>query len=163
MNEIWEKYFLAGRFPTDPISIVCWPSETDPSLAPEGHHSLNVGAMGSYHLAEGTWDEMRDVYMDRILGYLDKTLWPGIESQIVYKNLSTPLDFERRLLSPEGAVYALQNDIPSTMVFRPSNRSKSIEGLYLTGASTHPGGGVPMVIAGGGISADLIMKDLPTL
>jgi len=163
MNEIWEKYFLAGRFPDDPISLMCWPSETDPSLAPEGHHSLNVGAMGSYHLAHGTWDDLRDEYMDRILGYIDKTLWPGIESQIVYKNLSTPLDFERRLLSPEGAVYALQNDIPSTMIFRPSNRSKSIEGLYLTGASTHPGGGVPMVIASGGISADLIMKDLPTL
>jgi phytoene desaturase len=101
--------------------------------------------------------------MDLILGYVDKTLWPGIRDQIVYQNLSSPLDFERRLLSPEGAVYALQNDISPTMIFRPSNRSKSIEGLYLTGASTHPGGGVPMVIASGGISADLIEKDLPSL
>jgi phytoene dehydrogenase-like protein len=49
------------------------------------------------------------------------------------------------------------------MIFRPSNRSKSIEGLYLTGASTHPGGGVVMTIASGGISADLIEKDLPSL
>ena len=163
MNEIWEKYFLAGRFPEDPVSLICWPSETDPSLAPEGHHALNVGAMGSYRLDHGTWDDRREEYMDLILGYVEKTLWPGIRDQIVYKNLSTPLDFERRLLSPEGAVYALQNDIPSTMVFRPSNRSKSIQGLYLTGASTHPGGGVPMVIASGGISADLIMQDLPSL
>ena len=102
-------------------------------------------------------------YTDLILGFVDKTLWPGIRDQIVYQKLSTPVDFERRLLSPEGAVYALQNDIPSTMIFRPANRSKSIEGLYLTGASTHPGGGVVMTIASGGISADLIEKDLPSL
>jgi phytoene dehydrogenase-like protein len=98
-----------------------------------------------------------------VLDFVDQTLWPGIRDQVVYKNISTPVDFERRLLSPEGAVYALQNDIPSSMVFRPSNRSKSIEGLYLAGASTHPGGGVPMVIAGGGITADLIMEDINKL
>jgi phytoene desaturase len=119
--------------------------------------------MGPYRLDHGTWDERRDEFIDLLLGFVEKTLWPGIRSQIVYKNISTPVDFERRLLSPEGAVYALQNDIPSTMVFRPSNRSKSIEGLYLTGASTHPGGGVPMVIAGGGITADLIMEDIKKL
>jgi len=163
MNENWEKYFLAGRFPDDPVSLVAWPTEADPSLAPEGHHVVTVGAMGSYKLDHGTWDERGEEYTDLILGYVDKTLWPGIRDQIVYQKLSTPVDFERRLLSPEGAVYALQNDIPSTMIFRPSNKSKSIEGLYLTGASTHPGGGVVMTIASGGISADLIEKDLPSL
>ena len=73
------------------------------------------------------------------------------------------MDFERRLLHPQGAIYAIQNDLASTLCFRPSNRSKSIEGLYLTGASTHPGGGVPMVIGGGGITADLIMQDITKL
>ncbi|UCD85636.1 MAG: NAD(P)/FAD-dependent oxidoreductase [Deltaproteobacteria bacterium] len=162
-NDIWDKYFLTGKFPEKPICLMCWPTETDPSLAPEGHHALNLGAMGSYKLDHGTWDERRDEFMDRVLGFVEETLWPGISSQIVYKNLSTPMDFERRLLSPEGAIYALKNDILSTMVFRPANRSKCIEGLYLVGASTHPGGGVPMVIAGGGITADLVMEDYQKL
>ena len=114
-------------------------------------------------LDHGTWDDRREEFMEKAITYVENTLWPDIRNHLSYKNVSTPVDFERRLLSPEGAVYALQNDIPSTMIFRPANRSKSIEGLYLTGASTHPGGGVVMTIASGGISADLIEKDLPTL
>ncbi len=160
MNEFWDKYYLTGKFPDDPISLISWPTETDPSLAPEGHHVLNIGGMGSYTLDHGTWDERRDEFMDKLIDYFEEKLWPGLRSQIVYRQLSSPVDFERKLLSPGGAVYALKNDIPSTMVFRPSNRSKSIGGLYLTGASTHPGGGVPMVIASGGITADLITEDL---
>jgi phytoene desaturase len=163
MNSIWDEYYLKGKFPPKPICLLCWPTHIDPSLAPEGHHAFNLGTMGPYKLDRGTWDERKGEFIEIVLDFVDQTLWPGIRSQIVYKNISTPLDFERRLMSPEGAVYALQNDIPSSMVFRPSNRSKSIEGLYLAGASTHPGGGVPMVIAGGGITADLIMEDIKKL
>jgi len=71
---------------------------------------------------------------------------------------ATPLDFERQLLLPRGAIYALQQDLPSTTVFRPAARSKSIKGLYLTGSSTHPGGGVPTTISSGYIAARLIEK-----
>lgn len=163
MNDIWDEYYLKGKFPDKPICLMCWPTEVDPSLAPEGHHALNLGSMGPYRLDHGTWEDRREEYIDKVLDFVEKFLWPGIRDQIVYRNISTPVDFERRLLSPEGAVYALQNDIPSTMIFRPSNRSKSIEGLYLAGASTHPGGGVPMVIAGGGITADLIKEDFVRL
>ena len=49
-------------------------------------------------------------------------------------------------------------DLPNQAMFRPSAKSKSIKGLYLTGASTHPGGGVPLVVASGLICANLIEK-----
>lgn len=163
MNEVWDEGFMKGRFYDEPITMVCWPSETDPSLAPPGHHAMHFMSMGPYKLAGGDWDSRRDEFTDRVLDHVDKTLWPGIYDQITYKNLSTPLDFEKRLLQPHGAIYGIQNDIASTMVFRPSNRSKSIEGLYLVGASTHPGGGVPMVAASGGITADLVMQDINRL
>jgi phytoene desaturase len=159
MNDIWDKYYLKGRLPEETLCMVCWPTKVDSSLAPEGHHTLNLLAMGPYNLDYGTWDERREEFLEKGITYVENTLWPDIRKHIVYKKVSTPLDFERRLLHPQGAIYALQNDLASTLVFRPSNRSKSIRGLYLTGASTHPGGGVPMVIAGGGITADLIMKD----
>ena len=163
MNDIWDKYYLKGKLPDETLCMVCWPTHVDPSLAPEGHHTLNLLAMGPYELDHGTWDERGEEFMEKGISFVENTLWPGIRDHIVYKRVSTPLDFERRLLHPQGAIYALQNDTASTLIFRPSNRSKSIEGLYLTGASTHPGGGVPMVIAGGGITADLIMKDITRL
>lgn len=163
MNDIWDKYYLKGKLPEETLCMVCWPTKVDPSLAPDGCHTLNLLAMGPYELDHGTWDERRDEFMEKGITYVENTLWPDIRKYLVYKRASTPVDFERRLLHPQGAIYALQNDLASTLVFRPSNRSKSIEGLYLTGASTHPGGGVPMVIAGGGITADLIMQDIHRL
>ncbi len=70
----------------------------------------------------------------------------------------TPLDFERKLLLPEGAIYSFQQDLPAQAVFRPSAKSKVISGLYLAGSSTHPGGGVPTTIASGMIASNLISK-----
>ncbi|UCD83699.1 MAG: phytoene desaturase [Deltaproteobacteria bacterium] len=163
MNDIWDNSYLKGELPDKTLCMVCWPTHVDPSLAPEGHHTLNLLAMGPYKLAHGTWDERGEEFLEKSITYVENSLWSDIRKHIVYKKVSTPLDFERRLLSPQGAIYALQNDLASTMLFRPSNRSKSIEGLYLAGASTHPGGGVPMVIAGGGLTADLIMEDITKL
>jgi len=160
MNKIWDEKYLKGKLPDETICMVCWPTHVDPALAPSGYHTLNLLTMGPYELDHGTWDERRDEFMEKAITYVEKTLWTDIRKHIVYKKVSTPVDFERRLLSPRGSIYALQNDLASTLLFRPSNRSKSIAGLYLTGASTHPGGGVPMVIAGGGITADLIMEDV---
>ena len=72
--------------------------------------------------------------------------------------LATPLDFERRLGTPDGAIYALRQDMMNETVFRPAAKSKSIAGLYLVGASTHPGGGVPTTMASGIVATDLIEK-----
>ncbi len=163
MNKTWDEGFLKNRLVDEPICMMCWPTKTDNSLAPEGHHALTLLSMGPYKLDHGTWDDRREEFIDRVLGFIEKTLWPGITDQVVYRNINTPLDFERKLLSPQGAIFSIQNDIPSTMVFRPANRSKSIEGLYLVGASTHPGGGVPSVAASGRITSDLIMEDIGSL
>ncbi len=62
------------------------------------------------------------------------------------------------LLNPEGSIYGINMDLPNSVVFRPSSKSKAIKGLYLTGASTHPGGGVPTVTASGYVAAKLIEK-----
>jgi len=57
---------------------------------------------------------------------------------------------------PGGAIYDINMDLSASAVFRPSSKSKSIEGLYLVGASAHPGGGVLMVIGSGLSGARLI-------
>ena len=119
---------------------------------------LNLIPEGGYNLEGTSWDTEKERYIDRILTNLSKTAIPGLKDHVKVVDCSTPLDFERRLLLPEGAIYAFQQDLTAQAVFRPAAQSKSIEGLYLAGASTHPGGGVPTTIASGVIAARLIEK-----
>ncbi len=65
---------------------------------------------------------------------------PDVRDHIKYIEVSTPLDFERRLLSPQGSIYGLFSDMTSLALFRPHARSRAIKNLYLTG-SLHPPGG----------------------
>ena len=73
--------------------------------------------------------------------------------------VNTPRDFERMYLHPGGAVYGLQNDIVASAFFRPRLRSKAVPGLYLAGASTHFGGGVPPTIGSGIAASSCILED----
>jgi phytoene desaturase len=96
--------------------------------------------------------------MDRIIKYYSQRYVPGLAEHVQVAEFSTPADFAKRLLSPEGAIYALRQDVPHSICFRPAAKSKSIKGLYLVGASTHPGGGIPVVISSAMNAADLIEK-----
>jgi len=114
--------------------------------------------MGPYHLRGTDWDREKQPFIERMLRHLSDTAIPGLTDHVKVVEMSSPLDFERRLLLPGGAIYGLQQDITAQAVFRPSAKSKSIQGLYLVGASTHPGGGVPTTIGSGMIAAGLIEK-----
>jgi phytoene dehydrogenase-like protein len=158
MNDYWWNYHLKGKLPSQPFSLICWTSDTDPGMAPEGMHLLNIMNVGPYHLQGTTWDVERKLLADRVIDYLDGFAVPGLKDHVVYKEVCTPPDMERQLLNPEGCIYGINMDLPNSVVFRPSSKSKAIKGLYLTGASTHPGGGVPTVTASGYVAAKLIEK-----
>ncbi len=159
VNDYWSDHYLKGSFPGEQFGILSWTTKSDPSLAPKGHHIIAVTlAPGVFRLNGTTWDQEKFALKEKIIKYLARTYLPGLEEHIVLAELSTPVDFERRLRSPEGAIYALRQDLPHSMMFRPSAKSRHIKGLYLAGASTHPGGGVPTVTASAMIAADLIQK-----
>ena len=159
LNDYWFNQYEKGRFPTEQFGILSWTTKTDPSLAPDGHHVIAVTlAPGTYRLNGSTWDNEKEKLKDEIIKYLEKKYLPGLRDQIVHAIFSTPVDFERKLLSPEGAIYAIRQDLFNSLMFRPAARSRHIKGLYLAGASTHPGGGVPAVSSSGIIAADLINK-----
>lgn len=113
---------------------------------------------GGYYLSDTTWDEEKPHFIEQTIENLSKKAIPGLKDHVVATDCLTPLDFERRLMLPEGAIYSFQQDLPAQAVFRPSARSKVISGLYLAGSSPHPGGGVPTTIASGMIAAGLISK-----
>lgn len=156
VNDYWWKNARKGVLPERSFGLICWPTRSDPGLAPDGRHALNLIPEGFYDLAGTDWDTEKRAFVERTIDYLDGFAIPGLKEHVVVSDCATPLDFERRLLMPYGAIYDIQEDITGQTVFRPSARSRSVKGLYLAGNSTHPGGGVPTVIASGVIASRLI-------
>jgi phytoene desaturase len=158
MNDYWWNRYLKGQLPREQFGLVCWSTKSDPSLAPEGCHAINVIFMGPYQLSGTDWDREKNGFLEDSIAYLSRKAVPGLEDHVQVAEVITPLDYERRLLHPGGAIYGLQEDLAAQTVFRPRSRSKAVGGLYLAGASTHPGGGVPAVIGSGIIAAGLVEK-----
>jgi phytoene desaturase len=159
MNKYWWDNYEAGRYPAEQFGIISWTSHSDPNLAPPGHNViiLTLGA-GPYKLDGTTWEKEKAGLLERIIKYYSDKYVPGLAEHVKVAEFSTPVDYEKRLLTPEGAIYALRQDVPHSICFRPASKSKSIKGLYLVGASTHPGGGVPVVVSSAMNADDLIEK-----
>ena len=159
LNDFWWNVYKKGYYPTEQFGIISWTSASDPSLAPPGHHVICLTlAPGPYKLKGSDWDKEKPRIQENIINYYSKKYIPGLAEHVKVAEFGTPLDFERRLLSPEGAIYGLRQDVTSITVFRPSSKSKCIKGLYLAGASTCAGGGVPSTILSGIVVADLVEK-----
>lgn len=158
MNDYWWNRYRKGMLPREQFGLVCWATKSDPSLAPEGCHAVNVILMGPHGLSGTDWDREKQRFLDDSIAYLSRKAVPGLEDHVREAEIITPLDYERRLLHPGGAIYGLQEDLSAQVVFRPSPKSRSVKGLYLSGASTHPGGGVPTTIGSGIVAADLVNR-----
>lgn len=157
LDDFWWNTYKRGEFPQEQFGIISWTSLTDSSFAPPGHHTICLTlAPGPYKLRGAGWDKMKPKLLERVISHYSRRYVPGLADHVVVAEFSTPLDFERRLLAPGGAIYGLRQDLTNLMVFRPSSKSKSIAGLYLVGASTGAGGGVPTTILSGAVATDLI-------
>jgi phytoene desaturase len=86
-------------------------------------------------------------YRDAIAKHLSATILPGFEDYLVTSRIMTPLDFRDRLSSQYGAAFGLAPSLMQSAWFRPHNRSQDIQNLFLVGAGTHPGAGVPGVLS----------------
>ncbi len=160
-NQVWNEYYKLGLIPPGDNWMLSWPTESDPSLAPEGHHILSFAWRGPapYAPLGENWDRLRESLGDGAIRVLEREVMPDIRKHIEVVEVSTPLDFERRLLCPQGAVYGLFFDLFSAAMFRPHPRSRVVRNLYLAGASTCLGGGVPTALASGIIASDYIIRD----
>jgi phytoene desaturase len=122
------------------------PTATDPSLAPPGCDTF-YALSPVPHLDSGVdWSTMAETYRRKIMRRLQDTLLPDLDNQVVTSRLLTPPDFEQRLNSLRGAAFGLEPVLMQSAWFRPHNRSEELERLYLVGAGTHPGAGLPGVL-----------------
>jgi phytoene desaturase len=143
LGDIFDRKVLAGDFSL----YLHRPTATDSSLAPPGCDAFYVLSPVP-HLQSGTdWRHEAELYRQEIAAHLEATLLPDLQSNIVTSRMLTPLDFQNRLQSLHGAAFGLEPVLSQSAWFRPHNRSEEVEGLYLVGAGTHPGAGVPGVLS----------------
>lgn len=122
------------------------PSATDPSVAPEGCDNFYVLSPVP-HLDSGTdWAAQAETYRMAVCKRLEETLLPNLSQHIVSSRVMTPQNFQDDLLSYKGAAFGLEPLLLQSAWFRPHNRSEDVENLFMVGASTHPGAGVPGVL-----------------
>lgn len=123
------------------------PTATDPSLAPPGCDAFYALAPVPHLESEVDWEAMAEPFRARIQARLEETIMPGLGPRVVTSRLLTPIDFRDRLSSVHGAAFGLEPTLLQSGWFRPHNVSETIRNLYLVGAGTHPGAGVPGVLS----------------
>ncbi|MEM1042079.1 MAG: NAD(P)/FAD-dependent oxidoreductase [Bacteroidota bacterium] len=155
--------YLRGEPAHDPPIVAMTFSAVDDSLAPPGGEVLWLWAQYyPYELANGqSWDDIEDAVADRILDTFEQYA-PETRGKVVGQLFQHPLWLERELGLFRGNVMHLEMSLDQMFMMRPfptmSGYRSHVDGLYLTGASTHPGGGI--MGASGRNAARVIMKDL---
>lgn len=149
--------FIKGKLADDMSLYVHRPSVTDPTVAPEGDDAFYVLSPVP-HLGHDNgvdWDVEKLRYREAVLKVLEDRLTPGLRERITEEEIFTPLDFESRYLSPFGSGFSIEPRILQSAWFRPHNVSEELPGLFLVGAGTHPGAGLPGVVASADAMAQL--------
>lgn len=145
-RELLADIFRRHRLADDFSLYLHRPTATDASMAPPGHDTFYVLAPVP-HLGSGTdWSVQAEPFRRAIAAELERRLLPGLGDAITTSLVTTPQDFQDRLLSYKGAAFGLEPLLLQSAWFRPHNRSEDVDRLFMVGAGTHPGAGVPGVL-----------------
>jgi phytoene desaturase len=154
LRDIFSRHVLAEDFSL----YLHRPTATDPSLAPAGGDAFYVLSPVP-HLDSGTdWRAAAEPYRQRIQNHLEATLLPDLGKHLVTSRMMTPQDFQDRLLSVRGAAFGLEPVLTQSAWFRPHNQSEDVRNLFIVGAGTHPGAGLPGVLSSARI-LDTVVPD----
>ncbi|MBE7217678.1 MAG: phytoene desaturase [Caulobacteraceae bacterium] len=136
------------------------PTASDPDLAPEGCDGFYVlSPVPHLGRADIDWEEEGPRYRDRILAALEAQLLPGLRDDLVTCRIFTPFDFRDELGAHLGSAFSLEPILTQSAWFRTHNRDDRLRGLYVVGAGTHPGAGVPGVVGSAKATAGLMLAD----
>jgi len=153
LNDIFNRKILADDF-----SIYLHrPTATDASFAPPNCDSFYALVPVPNLQGNVDWNKSGPDLAERVIDALDKTTLPGLRQTIVSQFYMTPVDFEDRYLSPDGAGFSVSPLFSQSAWFRFHNRGEGPANLFLVGAGTHPGAGLPGVLS----SAKVVDRLLP--
>jgi len=156
-TEHFDQIFEDPAWPDDPAYYLCVPSETDDSVAPEGHSNL----FALVPVAPGLHDdaETREYYRDLVLDDVAENTGVDLRDRLVVEETFTISDLAARYNAYEGSALGLAHTLKQTALFRPPHRSETVDGLYYTGSYTTPGIGVPMCLISGELTAEVVLED----
>ena len=152
LDDIFHKKILSEDFSL----YLHRPTATDPSFAPPGCDSFYVLCPVPNLKGEVDWTRDGPRLRDRIVAALGKTILPDLESTITDDFFMTPEDFRHDYLSAHGAGFSVSPLFRQSAWFRFHNRAEGIKNLYLVGAGTHPGAGLPGVLCSAKVMDALI-------
>ena len=160
-EEEFDWIYNQGEPAPDPTCYVAAPSRSEAAVAPPGGEALYVLVHTPFLGAHHDWREMFPSYRRVVLDKLKSCGgMEDIEERIVVERALTPQDIHNRYNVLNGAIYGLASHGRYLGAFKPGNRSREIDGLYLAGGAAHPGPGMPMVMMSGWIAADSLDHDL---
>ncbi len=155
LDDIFDKKVLADDFSL----YLHRPTATDPSMAPDGCDSFYVLAPVPNNESDINWEKQKDKYAEKIISALEQSIMPGLSQSIVHKFSKTPYDFELDYSSEQGSGFSIAPSFQQSAWFRYHNKGEGPSNLYLCGAGTHPGAGLPGVLS----SAKVVDKLLPAV
>ena len=151
-----EVFGREARLPDDPSLYLHRPAATDPGMAPAGRDAFYVLAPVPNLRAPIDWQHAGPVLRERIVALLERRLMPGLAASIVAERFVTPRTFETDFRSRFGAGFSVAPRLTQSAWFRFHNRSEEVDGLYLVGAGTHPGAGLPGVLTSAKVVGSLL-------
>ena len=143
LEDIFKRKILAKDFSL----YLHRPTKTDPSLAPDGCDTFYVLSPVP-HLDSGTdWSTEAELYRQSIETFLSDGILPNLKNEIISSRVMTPQNFQDDLLSYKGAAFGMEPLLTQSAWFRPHNKSEEVDRLFIVGAGTHPGAGLPGVLS----------------
>ncbi|KAK5033725.1 hypothetical protein LTR13_006777 [Exophiala sideris] len=170
-RESFDDIFKRQQIPTEPSFYVNVPSRVDPSAAPNGRDTIVV-LVPCGHLLENKadrglnpqnaqdWQAMVSRARNAVFETIRLRTGADIASHVVDEDINTPATWKEKFNLDKGAILGLSHSFFNVLSFRPRTKHDEISNLYFVGASTHPGTGVPIVLAGSKLTTGQILDDL---
>ncbi|MGC9268917.1 phytoene desaturase family protein [Acidiphilium sp.] len=155
VDDIFERKYLPG----DMSLYLHRPTATDPSLAPPGCDTFYALSPVPNLAGDTNWETHAETYRQAIERRLIETLLPDLAGHVVTSRIMTPADFHTRYASTLGAGFGMEPILTQSAWFRPHNASEDVRNLFIVGAGTHPGAGVPGVLSTARV-LDTVVQDV---
>lgn len=142
----FHEIFQQKKMPEDPTIYVTNSSVTDPDDAPAGSSNLFILVNAPYVTEHQNWTKISDTYPRKVFKKLEESGLHGLREQLLYSEVLTPEHFKGTYHTNKGGIYGTSSNRISSAFIRPRNKFRHLSNLYMVGGSTHPGGGIPLVL-----------------
>lgn len=155
----FDAIFKRRSLPNDPSMYVNVPTRSDASIAPAGHDIVYVLVPVPRLAPTIDWQRDGPSFRETVFQRLESTGLPDLRKHVVLEREFTPADFASEYNLANGSAFGLSHNFRQVGYMRPANKARELSNLYFVGASTVPGGGIPMVVIGSRLVTERVQQD----